>query len=200
MGWLKKPPTDAYEADRLLAKRCQEGDREAKGELFRRYAAALFPLLRRLSQSDADAEDLVQEVFLEALRGLHRYRGDAALSTWLHTIAIRTAYRHMERRARHVPSESLPESAGPDPTKRLESRALLRHLDILVGRLSANRRMAFLLYEIEGYSLAEIAALLGISLTAAKKRVFQAHEALAQMIEANPTLREAFDREEPIDE
>jgi RNA polymerase sigma-70 factor, ECF subfamily len=192
--WLKSlRPAPAHEADLRLAERCRAGEREARGELFRRYAPELFPLLRRLSRSEADAEDLLQQAFMAALKGIERYRGDAPLLSWLRVIAVRTAYRQFRRPALFLPLEDADEPSS-DPRRRIESRAALRALELHLEKLPENQRLAFLLYEVEGYTLPEIATLLEISLTAAKKRVFRGIHELKRLVADDPQLAEYFGR------
>jgi RNA polymerase sigma factor (sigma-70 family) len=191
--WSKpKPPPASFAADLRLAERCRRGDRDAKEELFRAYAPGVFPMLRRVTRSQADAEDLLQQVFLAALEGIGRYRGDAPLASWLKTIAVRTAYAYFRENSRRRELFVVAGELGRDLLPHLENRALLRRVMALLERITPKRRIAFLLFEVEGHTLVEISALLDISLTAAKKRVFQAHHELRRLIEAEPQLRESF--------
>lgn len=195
MRWLKaKPPQASFTADLQFAGRCLRGEEAARAEFFTRFAPGLFPLLRRLARNEADAEDLLQQAFIEALSSLGRYRGDAALSSWLHTIAVRVAYRHMRKAPPFVSLEVVPDARSQDPLPRLESRATLRRLEALLSQLTPKRRIAFLLYEVEGHTLPEVAALLEISLTSAKKRVLKAHEELRKLTQNDPVLQAAFAR------
>ena len=195
MGWLtKKPPAASFGEDMQLAQRCLAGDEASRSELFTRYAPGLFPVLRRLSRTEADAEDWLQQAFIEVLGSLHRYRGDAALSSWIHTIGVRVAYRQMRRSRPMVSLELVPEEQSHDPVSRLESRGTLRRLEYILEQITAKRRIAFLLYEVEGHTLPEVAALLDISLVAAKKRVLSAHEELRKLTESDPVLGAAFAR------
>jgi RNA polymerase sigma-70 factor, ECF subfamily len=174
--------------------RCLAKDEAARSELFTRYAPGLFPVLRRLSRSEADAEDLLQQCFIEVLGSLPRYRGDAALKSWVHTIAVRLAYRQMRKARPMVSLELVPEEHSHNPISRLESRGTLRRLEFILEQLTAKRRIAFLLYEVEGHTLPEVAALLDISLVAAKKRVLSAHEELRTLTANDPVLGTAFAR------
>ena len=195
MGWLtKKPPAASFTEDLQLVQRCLAKDEAARSELFTRHAPGLFPVLRRLSRSEADAEDLLQQAFIEVLGSLHRYRGDAALKSWVHTIAVRVAYRQMRKARPMVSLELVPEEQSHDPVSRLESRGTLRRLEFILEQLTAKRRIAFLLYEVEGHTLPEVAALLDISLVAAKKRVLSAHEELRTLTANDPVLGAAFAR------
>jgi RNA polymerase sigma-70 factor (ECF subfamily) len=193
LGWFtKKPPPASFTADLQLAKRCLAKDEAARAELFTRYAPVLFPVLRRLVRSEADAEDLLQQSFLEALLSLHRYRGDAALGSWLHTIAVRSAYRQMRKVRPTISLELVKEERSNDPNAQLESRGLLRRIESLLEKITPKRRIAFLLYEVEGHTLPEVANLLEISQVAAKKRILSAHQELRELTMNDPELRAAF--------
>jgi RNA polymerase sigma-70 factor (ECF subfamily) len=179
------PPT---EADRALARRCAR-EPEAREELFRRHAPAVYRLARRIVGNAADAEDVLQEVFVDALASIAGYRGEAPIAGWLARIAVRRAMRH--RRRLSVPRLELcadGEPSVPDAAAAVDSRATLRRVSALLERLSDDRRVIFILHQVESYSLPEAAALLGISVTAAKKRVWRARRELERLARGDPAL------------
>ena len=123
--------------------------------------------ITRLVGPVAERDDLVQKVFIAFHRGLPAYRGEAKLSTYLHRIAVNTAYDHLRGRHRAAESEgpldaeALVEQLGPALEDQVAARADLARLLALLDQLSPKKRIAFVLVAVEGCSLAEAAALIG---------------------------------------
>lgn len=163
-----------------LAERCRH-DVGAREELCREHAAALHRLCYRLTGDPVEAEDLLQDVFIEILGSLVNYRGEAPLSAWMRRITVRTAM-HGHRRRRRQPRLMLvveDEAAPPsDPAAAIDSRAALQRIRKHLDKLADTTRIAFLLFQVEGYSISETAALLDLSETAAKKRIWRARKDL----------------------
>lgn len=97
--------------DATLVARAQAGDPQAFSQLVERHQPALYAVALRMLGRREDALDAVQETFLAAYRHLDRFRGDAALSTWLHRIALNTCYDLLRKR-REEPVAEPPEVAG----------------------------------------------------------------------------------------
>jgi RNA polymerase sigma factor (sigma-70 family) len=175
-------PADAELVDRVLA----SDDRAAFGELVRRHQSAVRYFLRHLCRSDAAlADDLAQDTFVQAHRGLAGYRRDAAFPTWLLGIA-HNYWRNARRRAReHDPlDERIPE----DATSGAIQQSDLRHdLDLALRELSADEQLAIHLCYQQGQSHQEIAALLDWPLGTVKTHLLRAKEKLRQPLAAwNP--------------
>jgi RNA polymerase sigma factor (sigma-70 family) len=175
-------PTDAELITRVL----RADDRAAFGELVHRHQSGVRQFLRHLAHGDTtQADDLAQDTFVQAYRGLARFRGDAAFSTWLLGIA-HNHWRNARRRQReHVPlSEQLPdESSAP-----AAGGSDLRHdLDLAVRTLSPDEQLAIHLGYQQGKSHGEIAALLDWPLGTVKSHLARAKEKLRQHLAAwNP--------------
>lgn len=188
----RQPGSSAAEIgdDLALARRCA-GELKAREELFRLHAPPVFRLARRLLGNSADAEDVVQDVFIDVFASIDRYRGEAPLRSWIYRIAVRRALRQKRRPA---PASLAPtgEEAATDGVATLDGRSLLKRVTVLLDRLSVERRAIFILHEVEGFSLPEASALLGISLTAAKKRVWRARRELERLACNDPALRALF--------
>ena len=174
-------------------------------EVFHQYGPRVYNLARRMLGSDADAEDVTQDVLLQVVRKLPTFRGDAAFPTWLHRVTVNAALAHREKRARrqqreiHDPFDRLFEngshhhpvrgwSVGP------EDEALNHETHQLVERaiadLPEHYRDVFVLADVEGLPNAEIAAMLGESVSAVKNRLHRARvlmrHALASHFEEAP--------------
>jgi RNA polymerase sigma-70 factor (ECF subfamily) len=174
---------------------CRAGDQRAIEELFRTHVALVERVLGRLVGPVADLEDLVQTVFLEAISALTRYRGEASFKTWLLSIAAHVGQHYLRagRVRRHVPLDLVPEHVlrgEPSHDQQLDERRLGPELHQLLDRIAPKKRIALLLYVIEGYSLEEVAVLMGASQTATRSRVFFARRELRKLLAADARLSE----------
>lgn len=176
----------AGQMDPLIG-RAASGDRQAFDELFRRHVDEVHLRLTRLIGPDPEREDLVQEVFIAAYRGLADFRGDAAFSTWLYRIVVHAAYGHLRKRRRRpleldaLPELSLPGEKSPEATAARQE--LVREGLGLLARLKPKKRIAFVLREVEGLSLQEIGELVDATPAAVGQRVKHAHVELQAMLE-----------------
>ena len=171
---------------RLLAA-AKSGHSVAFGELFNRYKRRIFHLAQRIMRSHEDAEDVMQEAFQLAFVHLQDFQGGARFSTWLSRIAINVALMKLRKKTRkvevsideHSESEDLSfrdavTDLAPNPEQDCLRKERSRILREALAGLRPNARRVLELYELEGRSMKEIAASLGISVTAVKARIFQA--------------------------
>lgn len=190
-------------ADIDIARSIIDGDRAALEALMRKHNRALYRTVRSIVKDDAEAEDALQEVYLLAYRSMDKYRGDAALLTWLTRIAINEAIARSRKSARraeliHLHSDTIlgqdsEEADMPDITAqqqpdvaamRTETRQLLeRHIDALPDAF----RTVFVLRAVEEMSVEETASCLSIPEATVRSRFFRARgmlrEALAREID-----------------
>lgn len=152
----------------LIARVVGDDDRHAFAELVRRHQSAVRSLLRRLTCGDAArADDLAQDAFLRAYRGLGGFRGGAKFSSWLYRIAYNVFLSDGGRAAVHpLLDEAAAATAAPAPGLRLD-------LDQGLRRLSEAERLAVVLSYKEGATHEEIAAVLGCPLGTAKSHVLR---------------------------
>jgi len=152
-------------------------------ELFRRYAPYVATIGLRLLGRDDELDDLVQDVFIEAHRGLHGLRTPDAIRGWLARITVRRAIRRLRtRRLRSFFSlEELPPDARLiDDAATPEEKALVASTYRLVERLPVRQRVVWVLKHIQGETLDEIAELCGVSKTTVQRRLRAAEEALEE--------------------
>lgn len=183
------PAIDAgAEAELLARSRGSSADRdEALVQIFRLFREPVLTLCVHVIGNKADAEDVVQQVFLSVHRALPRFRGDARLSTWIYRIALRAA---LAARARRPSTEPLDERLpAPSTEKELQLRDEARAVATAMDQLSSEHRAVLSLFAVEGLSHREIADVLGVPegtvwsrLSGARKRL---HEELARI----PTAR-----------
>lgn len=180
--------------DAALLHGLRHGDHEAQTELFRRHAPLVERLLVRVLGWDAELEDLVQEVFLRALRGLPSLRGDhESLRPWLRRVTVYTARetlrRRRVRRMLGTPANGeLPEQAADaiDPARLQALRSTRR----LLERLPATEGIPLTLRFIDGMELTEVAAACDVSLATTKRRLRKARTRFQKLAGRDPVLRE----------
>lgn len=183
--------TVAAVADEELAARAAAGDASAFETLVGRHEARVYRLAYRLTGSDADARDVLQDAFLAAYRGLASFRGAARFSTWLYRITTNAALMHRRARRRR-PTESLEEylprfdARGQHAPEVAELEAASRVDDLLdEKRLAAEARAAlerlpdlyrevFVLRDLEELDTSEVASLLSIDAATVRQRVHRA--------------------------
>jgi RNA polymerase sigma factor (sigma-70 family) len=185
-GNLSPTAAVAISEDAALAAACQAGDLRGYERLYASHGTRMKNLARNLLGSSADAEDAVQETFLKVQRSIASFRGQSSFVTWTFRILTNTCYdaRRSRLRKKEVATEEDSEEAP-----RMEPRAPGAHptlrmaLERALGKLTRHQRDVFLLYEVEGFRHAEIAAMLEITETASKNTLFQAKKNLRQMLE-----------------
>lgn len=174
-----KQPGDVRTADLELAARCRAGDADAFEELYRLHARRLFSLVLRMVGSAEDAEDLVQEVFLQAHRKLAGFRGESTLGTWLYRLTMNHCLDHlrgrqarMSRATDSLDDEETREPMAPAPAVPLAISRM--DLEKAIATLPPGSRAAFLLHDVEGFEHREIAEILGVSEGTSKSQVHKA--------------------------
>lgn len=178
-------------ADLALARRAASGDLEAFEEVYRRHARRVFGLCLRMTRDASEAEDLTQDVFVHLFRKIANFRGDSALSTWIHRVAVNQVLMHFRKRRSRPESVTAdgetPEEAGPGGAGRGRTGVIdLVALDQAVARLPEGYRAVFVLYDVEGYDHAEIARMLGISPGTSKSQLHKARRRLRDLIRGAP--------------
>ena len=182
-----KPAGDVRAADLELVRRCREGDASAFGELYQTHSARLYSLLLRMVGGSQDAEDLLQDVFLQAHRKLDSFRGDSTLGTWLYRLAVnqcldflRGRQSRMNRVTDSFEDDPVQEPVSPAPV--IPSAISRVDLERAIARLPEGSRLAFVLHDVEGFAHHEVATLLGISEGTSKSQVHKARLKLRAML------------------
>lgn len=164
---------------------------EAFEALYRAHAGRLYNLVLRMTASTPDAEDLLQEVFLQAHRKLGSYRGDSALGTWLYRLAVnqcldflRSRQGKMSRTTDSLDEEGAAEPAAPAPP--VPATISRMDLERAIAKLPEGCRAAFVLHDVEGFGHQEIAGMLGVSEGTSKSQVHKARMKLRAMLAGAP--------------
>jgi RNA polymerase sigma factor (sigma-70 family) len=176
------PRTDQDDrADALVAVRCQLGERAAFDELIRRWAMPLRRFVGRVA-GDAEADELVQDIWLRVLQGIGRLQDPTRLRPWLFGIAHRRLMdRLRERYASPLDADADPDALAldpPDPDRDIEARQLERGL----ARVPAAEREVLSLFYLDELALAEVAQVLAIPVGTVKSRLFRARHLLRQQL------------------
>ncbi len=172
--------------------RLRAGDPLALDQLARSEAPRVARLLTSMLGPRADLEDLTQTVFLEACRAMPRFRGDGTLTSFVLGIAVRVARRAMRPSAWvRLRSREEPEPiATDDPERATFHGAQMRRLHATLAKIAPKKRVAFVLWAIEGMEVAAIAELTAASVPATKSRILYAQRELKRMAARDPYLRE----------
>lgn len=197
--------------DAGLVSRFNAGDETAFVEIVGRYRAKMLKVALRLLHNHADAEEIAQDTFVRAHRGLAKFRGDSSLAAWLHRIALnlsRNRYWYFFRRHRHTTLSlsaeisdtnhasfaDLVASDSPGPVREAAANEFNATVTACMTRLNPSQREILRLRNVEQHSYREIAGRLGITIGTVKSRVARAREQLRTLlvpVYADPARRGA---------
>lgn len=165
--------------DEELIRRCREKDRHAQHALYDRHAPRLHRLALRMMGNPQDADDVIQDTFVQAFLHINRFRGGSSVATWLHRITVNEVLQRLRRQRRSEEKlHALPaRSDVPDPADRTDLRL---DLDAALARLDPNERALLLLRGQQGLSYAEIADVLSLAPGTVASRLNRARARLRQ--------------------
>jgi RNA polymerase sigma-70 factor (ECF subfamily) len=171
-------PASATSTDSELVTRVLGGARDDFELLVRRHNQRLFRATRAITRSEIDAEDALQQAWLDIFRNLAQFRGDAMFSTWATRIAVNTAIAHVRKRP--VIAEVVDSvEPGAQPDASAERAELGRLLETCLGELPQGNREVMVLRDVLELDTAETAACLGLSEEAVRVRLHRARAAVA---------------------
>lgn len=194
------PPLDP-EGEATLIARCRRNERPAQEELYRRFRRQVAGNLFRALGDRQDLEDLVQEVFVIAFRGLEKFRGEARLSTWIYRICINVALGRIRTKRRRpaaigvidLEATAAAQAVGTalSPPPETPERAALRSdaqrtVYRALEQLPPKKRIVLYLHEIEGRDLKEIAYLVDSNAVTVRTRLFYARRELYRILSGSP--------------
>jgi RNA polymerase sigma-70 factor (ECF subfamily) len=175
----------------------RSGDRAEFARLVDAYSGSIYRLALRMLNNPEDAEDVLQETFIKAYRGLQAFEGRSSVSTWLYRIAVNEALLHLRQRGPDLVSidaERKTEEGESEPVQLVDWRALPEEellsvetrqvLDKAIQRLPATLKSVFLLRDIEGLSVRETAEALEVSEAVVKTRLLRARLNLRDQLSA----------------
>jgi RNA polymerase sigma-70 factor, ECF subfamily len=174
--------------DAALIAAIQKSDPGSREALYHRYKRRVFGLALRIVGA-IDAEEVAQEAFIRIFRGLPKFRGDAALSTWIYRLAVNAALSHRTRRAAaRLPIEEAQAEQGGEPLAVEAPRgdAVLRaRLERALVRLPTGYRTVIVLHDVEGLEHEEIASILGCHVGTSKSQLHKARGKLREILAAD---------------
>jgi RNA polymerase sigma-70 factor (ECF subfamily) len=195
-------PDDAELVRRALAR-----DGEAFRTIMKRHNRRLYRIARSILRDDSEAEDAVQETYVNAFAHLGRFRGDSSLATWLTRIAINEALGRLRRvrpaadleivetRRREAQIIQFPQTAASDdPERAMAQREILRLVERATDNLPEAFRIVFVARVIEGLSVEETAELLDLQPETVKTRLHRARRLVREQLDRQigPVLMDAF--------
>jgi RNA polymerase sigma-70 factor (ECF subfamily) len=203
-------PGPGEPSDRDLVAKARDGDAAAFETLVNRHQRQIYRLALRMMGNESDAEEVLQETFLNAYEKLGEFRGDAAFNSWIYRIAANSALMRLRRRRRAPDTVALPEPgvtgpgdappAGPrfgddgayaEPPRSdwslradeaLQNAQLGGAIERAVQKLPEDYRVVFLLKDVDGLSNEQISEALGLSVPAVKSRLHRARLALREQL------------------
>ena len=203
-------PSDAQRrpsrSDDEILSALRRGDKRVADDFYWRVKPVVDRTVRRLlGRLDSDGDDLVQIALVELITSVTGYRGDCPLDAWVSAVSANVVYKHIRRRRleRSIFAAVLeddeeiavgPKSAGVETASLREA---LRQIGDHLVAMSSDRAWAFLLHDVCGYSLAEVAHICGVSVVAAQSRLVRGRRELHDKIAADPQLASILDRGDP---
>ena len=183
-----------HQDDLDLARRCREGDSTAFEAVYRAHSGRLFGLVSRMLASAPEAEDVLQDVFINAHRKMGSYRGESSLGTWLYRLAVNHCLDHLRSRAarmaRSTESLDVEDAAEPAASEPRVPTAVSRiDLQRAITQLPEGCRLAFVLHDVEGLDHKEVAAALGITEGTSKSQVHKARMRLRVLLDPEAASR-----------
>lgn len=176
--------------DKELVKRAQKGDKVAFDTLVTKYHLKVVNLVMRFVKDNDDAQDVAQEAFIKAYRGLKNFRGDSAFYTWLYRIAINSAKNYLVSQGRKTPTyavdiedaEHIESATALKEYGTPENNMLTREIEETVYRaikeLPEDLKTAITLRELEGMTYDEIAVVMECPIGTVRSRIFRARESI----------------------
>jgi RNA polymerase sigma-70 factor (ECF subfamily) len=166
-----------------LIEECRKGSSKAQFMLYNQYSKAMYNLAYRMMNNREDAEDILQETFIECFRNIGSFRFESTFGAWLKSILINRCINQIrKRKVELVLTESLPNLAEEEESEPVYStEAVFRSIE----QLPDGYRIILTLYLLEGYDHSEIAQIMGISESTSKSQYSRAREKLRNILKKN---------------
>ncbi len=166
-----------------LIARCKAGDREAHYGLYKLYSRAMYNVGYRITRSEEEAEDVLQEAFINAFRNLDKYRGDATFGAWLKRIVVNKAINALKKRKHEsIPEDEHWDVAEAEPPAEYGDEFTVERVKRCIEQLPDGYRTVLSLYLLEGYDHQEISEIMGISESTSKSQLNRAKNKLRELL------------------
>ncbi len=159
---------------------CLKNDRISQKALYDKYKTKMYTLSYRITNNFEDANDVLQEGFVQVFDGLKSFNGKSQLGTWIHTIIARTALKKIKNKIHFVNLSEIEETKPINWSSNID----VQHLEKTIASLPDGYRSIFTLYEIEGFKHREIAEMLSISINTSKTQLHKAKKMLQEKLKA----------------
>ena len=168
--------------DELIA-RCKAGDQEAHRRLYKLYSKAMYNVGLRITRSEEEAEDVLQEAFINAFRNIDSYRGDATFGAWLKRIVVNKAINAVSRKKHDpIPDDDRWDVAEDEPPADYGDGLTVDRVKRCIEELPDGYRTVLSLYLLEGYDHQEIGEIMGISESTSKSQLNRAKARLRELL------------------
>jgi RNA polymerase sigma factor (sigma-70 family) len=172
---------------REIVERCKKGERQAQFELYRLYSQAMYNVCLRMLRSEADAEDVLQNAFIDVFSHLGTFRFESSVGAWIKRIVVNNCINFLKKRRLALTelNENLAGKAedADEPTEYPLSANAVRNA---IQLLPDGYRVVFTLYLLEGYDHQEIGEILGISEATSKSQYSRARKKLKEILHVEP--------------
>ena len=166
-----------------LIARCKAGDRDAHFRLYKLYSKAMYNVSLRITHSEEEAEDVLQEAFINAFRNIDSYRGDATFGAWLKRIVVNKAINAVNRKKHDpIPDDDRWDVAEEEPVGEYGEGLTVERVKRCIEELPDGYRMVLSLYLLEGYDHQEIAEIMGITESTSKSQLNRAKAKLRELL------------------
>lgn len=175
--------------ERRLVDGCREGDRQSQRLLFKKYKNTIYNLVTFTLGSYYDRDDIIQQIFIKLFKSLDNFKGLSSLDTWVYRITTKVCIDQLRKkyRKRQLPIKSNSEliekchdHQRTNPFKEQEIKELNKQIYTGLNKLSIEKRLVVTMYEMEGFSLQQIAEIIEKPLGTVKSRLFHGRKELAQ--------------------
>lgn len=174
-------------ATNVLVERCRNGDRQACRQLYEQYAKAMYNICLRMVNQAAEAEDVLQESFLQVFTHIGSFRGESSLGAWIKRIVINNCLNHLKKRKlRFVEIDEDMEKPVEDSPDEIQFSLTVERVREAIRQLPDGYRIVLNLYLMENHSHREIASMLGITESAAKTQYHRAKEKVRELLMQKP--------------
>lgn len=175
-------------SDHILIEECRKGSKKAFRELYRKYASVMLGICARYSNNINDAEDILQEGFMKVFNKIGSFRSEGSFEGWIKRIMINTAINHYHKNLKHhhhVDINDIQEKLPDDEDEKIDPELPVSKDIILaiVQNMPEGYKFVFNMFVFEGYSHAEIAKKLGVSVNTSKTQLFKARQYLQKKIQ-----------------
>ncbi|MBD2754787.1 RNA polymerase sigma factor [Spirosoma validum] len=185
-------PTGPLYPDRHadLVKRCQQGERRAQYDLYQQYVKAMYNVCLRIVNHEAEAEDVLQEAFIDAFSHINSFRGQSTFGAWLKQIVVNRAINHLRSRrlelvdmeSRRFGEDDGPDLANPEPYDEDGVQLEVDRVKRAMQLLPEGYRVVLSLYLFEGYDHEEIGNVLNISETTSRTQYLRGKKRLLELL------------------